>query len=71
MNMPTNKEVEVLHKKYAPTPEVLELVYTHCNIVNDIAQQLIAANNLKVDAELVKVGCLFFAFSLSKVYCLS
>ena len=58
MQLPNLEQIEVLHKKYAPTPEVLELVFTHCKIVNDVAQQLIAANNLKVDAELVKFGCL-------------
>lgn len=58
MKLPTTQEIETLHKKYTPTPEVLELVLTHCRIVNDIAQQLIVANNLKVDADLVQTGCL-------------
>jgi uncharacterized protein len=58
MQLPIFQQIEALHKKYAPTPEVLELVLTHCKIVNEIAQQLIATNNLKVDTELVRVGCL-------------
>ncbi len=58
MKLPATLEIEALHKKYAPTSEVLELVFTHCKVVNDVAQQLIEANDLKVDAELVKVGCL-------------
>lgn len=58
MTLPTIQEIEALHKKYAPTPEVFELVFIHCKIVNDLAQQLIATNNLNFDVELVKVGCL-------------
>ena len=31
-----------IHKKYAPSDAVYELVYTHCCIVRDIAMQLVA-----------------------------
>ncbi|HWZ65450.1 MAG TPA: HD domain-containing protein [Patescibacteria group bacterium] len=58
MRLPTLQAIEELHKKYAPTPEILELVLTHCEIVSDVAQQLITAKKLKVNAELVQVGCL-------------
>ncbi|HEV7453979.1 MAG TPA: HD domain-containing protein [Candidatus Saccharimonadales bacterium] len=58
MQLPTAQDIEALHKKYAPTPAVLALVFTHCQIINDIAQQLIAQNNLDVDAELVHAACL-------------
>lgn len=51
-------EIEDLHKKYAPTQEVFNLVFGHCQIVWEIAQQLIDKNQLKVDIDLVKVGCL-------------
>ncbi len=35
----------LLHKKYAQTPLILDLVWTHCNIVADIALQLIDSNH--------------------------
>ncbi|MBX6334241.1 HD domain-containing protein [Candidatus Saccharibacteria bacterium] len=58
MKLPTVKEIEALHRKYAPSAAAFERVFTHCQIVWDIANQLIARNNLTVDAALVKVGCL-------------
>lgn len=58
MRLPTGREIELLHKKYAPTNEVLDVVFTHCQIVRDIADQLMQINNFEVDAELVRVGCL-------------
>jgi uncharacterized protein len=58
MQLPTLAEIQALHKKYAPAPEVYQLVFTHCQIVSDIAEQLITRNNLPVDSSLVKAGCL-------------
>ena len=54
----TFEEIKALHKKYAPSEEVYDLVFTHCQIVRDIAEQLIARNDLAVDGELVRMGCL-------------
>jgi uncharacterized protein len=58
MNLPTLQEIEALHHKYAPTEAVFDLIYTHCQVVGDIAMQLIAHGGFTVDAELVRVGCL-------------
>lgn len=58
MNSISFTEIQTLHKKYAPSEEVYKLVFTHCQIVCDIAEQLIAHNNLEIDAELVRSGCL-------------
>lgn len=58
MMLPTYQEIEALHRKYAPTEAVFELIFTHCHVVYDIAIQLMARNMFKVDAELVRVGCL-------------
>lgn len=58
MKLPTTQEIEALHRKYAPTDSVFELVFTHCKIVWEIAEQLIGKNSLTLDAELVHVGCL-------------
>lgn len=56
--LPTDSEIIALHKKYAPSEEVFEAVYTHCRAVWRIAESLIAAQKLTLDRELVKAGCL-------------
>jgi len=58
MHLPTFQEIESLHEKYAPSEKVFDLIFTHCKIVADIADQLIATNNIVIDADLVRVGCL-------------
>lgn len=58
MQLPTVTQIELLHQQQAPTPAMFEWVYTHCQAVWSIAQQLIQQNNLAVNADLVKVGCL-------------
>lgn len=58
MRLPTTAEIRSLHEEVAPSAEVFDLVYTHCEIVWTIAAQLIERNGLRVDAELVRAGCL-------------
>lgn len=58
MNLPTLEQIEILHHKYAPSEAGFDLVFTHCKIVSEIAEQCIARKRLTLDAELVKVGCL-------------
>lgn len=58
MTLPSISEIEALHRKYAPTESVFELVFTHCKVVSDIATQLAEKSGINVDIELVKVGCL-------------
>lgn len=47
-----------LHKKYAPSEAGFNLVFTHCQIVWELAEQCIKAKALPVDYDLVKAGCL-------------
>ena len=54
----TLQQIEALHKKYAPSDAMYDLVFTHCKIVCDIAMQLIEKQALKVDIDLVRIGCL-------------
>jgi uncharacterized protein len=56
--IPTPDEIESLHKEVAPSADAFDLVFTHCEIVWALAAQLIEANDLRVDAELVRAGCL-------------
>lgn len=56
--VPTEQAIAELHRKYAPSDQVYELIYTHCQIVRDIALELIDARQLAVDRELVRVGAM-------------
>jgi uncharacterized protein len=58
MKLPTAQEIETLHRKYASTDVVFDLVFTHSQIVWDIATQLVDKKDIDVDVELVRVGCL-------------
>lgn len=56
---PPDQQIEELHKKYAKTDEDFSLVYTHCQVVEAIAMQLLDANPLtSINRELVHIGCL-------------
>lgn len=57
-SLPSVEEIKKLHHKYAQSEEIFDKVYGHCEIVWEIAKQLIDKNNLDVDKNLVKVGCL-------------
>lgn len=52
----TPEEIKALHRKYAPSMVVYDLVFTHCRIVRDIALQLNARSTLRVDINLVIIG---------------
>jgi uncharacterized protein len=58
MNLPTLEQIEALHRKYAPSAAGFDLVFTHCKIVSEVAEQRIAREHLVVDAKLVKIGCM-------------
>ncbi|MFE3328956.1 HD domain-containing protein [Streptomyces sp. NPDC059176] len=68
MDIPTPAEIRALHEKYAPTSEAFELVHTHCEIVWHIAEQLIVASGLDVDAELVRAGCLLHDIGVYRLF---
>lgn len=55
---PSDDQILALHKKFAQSAQMFEVVYTHCQIVWRIAEQLIRTHYLDVDEELVRVGCL-------------
>lgn len=68
MQIPSDKEILVLHEKHAPSEAAFELVYTHCLIVCDIAEQLLARNDLELDADLVRAGCLLHDIGVYPLY---
>ncbi len=56
----TYDEIVALHKKYAPSDVVYDLIFTHCCIVRDIALQLVDTNNLAVGRTLVETWCALY-----------
>lgn len=66
--LPTYEEIVALHKKYAPSQAAFDLVFTHCQIVWELAEQLIKKSGLSVNAELVKVGCLLHDIGVYRLY---
>lgn len=54
-----------LHKKYAASELVLDLVWTHCNIIADVAIQLHQKNNL--DANVYNLGVVIQAALLHDI----
>lgn len=55
---PSFEEIEQLHKKYAPNEEFFELVFTHCRIVKDLAEQIIKTKALQINIPVVCAGAL-------------
>lgn len=70
MRIPTDDEILVLHKKRAPTPEALDLVYTHCEIVCDIAEQIYSRSSAsaEIDIDLVRAGSLLHDIGVYELY---
>ncbi|MFD0884995.1 HD domain-containing protein [Streptosporangium algeriense] len=70
MRIPTDKEIRLLHKEHAPTREAFELVYTHCEIVCSVAEQLLerAAPGKVFDGRLVRAGCLLHDIGVYRLY---
>ncbi|MFE9007583.1 HD domain-containing protein [Streptomyces sp. NPDC007875] len=68
MILPTVDEVRALHGKYAPTRGALDLVYTHCEIVCHIAEQLMARSGLRLDVSLVRAGALLHDIGVYRLY---
>ncbi|MCW2899425.1 MAG: metal dependent phosphohydrolase [Streptosporangiaceae bacterium] len=66
--IPTDKEIRALHRKYAPTQEAFDLVYTHCVIVCGIAEQLLTRTDLNLNADLVRAGSLLHDIGVYRLY---
>jgi uncharacterized protein len=62
---PTNEEIRALHERFAPTSEAFELVYTHCQIVAAVAEQLLLP---ETDVALVRAGALLHDIGVYRLY---
>jgi uncharacterized protein len=69
MWVPSDDEIRGLHERHAPSPDVFDLVYTHCRIVWQIAELiLIRRGDPAVDADLVRAGCLLHDIGVYRLY---
>jgi uncharacterized protein len=83
MRVPTDEEILALHDTHARTRAAFDVVYTHCQIVCAIAEQLLASadprTNSRTDARtgsgigpvdigLVRAGCLLHDIGVYKLY---
>jgi uncharacterized protein len=68
MRIPDDAAILALHERHAPTPEALDVVYTHCRIVCDIAEQLHARSCLDADMGLVRAGALLHDVGVYRLY---
>ncbi|MFF3565322.1 HD domain-containing protein [Streptomyces sp. NPDC002574] len=69
MAIPTLAQIRALHEKHAPSAKAFDLVFTHCEIVWSIAEQLMPASGCGgVDAELVRAGCLLHDIGVYRLF---
>ncbi|MFD3455061.1 HD domain-containing protein [Streptomyces sp. NPDC058691] len=69
MPIPSPAEIRALHEKHAPSAEAFALVFTHCEIVWSIAEQLMRApGGVAVDEELVRAGCLLHDIGVYRLF---
>jgi len=57
-NLPSLLEIEALHRKYASSQKVFDLIYGHCQIVEEMALWCCQNSNLVVDQNLLSVSAL-------------
>ncbi|MGW1929058.1 HD domain-containing protein [Streptomyces sp. NPDC001919] len=68
MDIPSFDEIRAMHRKYSPHAEAFELVFTHCEIVWKVAEQLISVSDWGVDPDLVRAGCLLHDIGVYRLY---
>lgn len=58
MNLPTLDQIKDLHKKYSKSKIAYNIVFTHCKIVGEIAEQMIKTKQLSIDLDFIQVASL-------------
>jgi uncharacterized protein len=66
--IPTHEDILKLHKKYAPTEAAFQSVYTHCQIIANIAGELLQNKTQSLDPKLVEAGCLLHDIGVYRLY---
>jgi uncharacterized protein len=65
--VPSDRQIRELHERYAPSAAAFDLVYTHCEIVCAVAEQLLDGLS-GVDTDLVRAGCLLHDIGVYRLY---
>jgi uncharacterized protein len=68
LSVPSDREIRTLHATHAPTREAFDLVYDHCRIVCELAEQVVAHQRLDVDVDLVRAGSLLHDIGVYRLY---
>ena len=68
MTLPDDREIRALHEAFAPSPAAVDLVRTHCQVVADLAQDLLSSRALTVDPHLVRVGSLLHDVGVYRLF---
>ncbi len=68
MILPTQTDIELLHRKYAPSDVAFNEIWQHCLIVKEIALWCIDNSSLQVNTEEVVAGCLLHDIGVYKLY---
>lgn len=68
MDIPSLKEIEALHRKYASSDEAFQSVFEHCTIVAEIADQVLSKEIPGVERDVVYAGCLLHDIGVYKLY---
>ncbi|NEA26648.1 HD domain-containing protein [Actinomadura bangladeshensis] len=68
MRIPADDEIQALHRAHAPGREAFDLVWTHCAIVCEIAEQIMERTGPDVDRDLVRAGCLLHDIGVYRLY---
>lgn len=67
--IPCVEKIEALHRSWAPNDDAFALIYTHCLIVHDIVNQILANQpNLAVNREIVRAGALLHDIGTYSLY---
>ena len=67
-HLPSLAEIRALHERHAPTADLFDVVFTHCEIVARIADRIVEASGLDVDRDLVRAGCLLHDLGVYRLY---
>ena len=68
MRLPGDEEIRALHEKFAPSAAAFDLVYTHCQVVDRVAADLLISGSHTVDSALVHVGAMLHDIGVYALY---
>ncbi|MEU7842813.1 HD domain-containing protein [Micromonospora sp. NPDC049114] len=66
--VPTDQQIRALHERYAPNEEAFDLVYTHCQIICAVAEQLLERHPSPLNVDLVRAGSLLHDIGVYRLY---